>query len=136
MHVSTQSNHVHLVCEAEDEGALARGMKGLSVRLARNLNRLWGRSGALFADPYHARALKTTREVRNVLAYVFHNARKHGALVREGVDPCSTAASFDGWADRAPTKPSVLARATTWLLTIGWRRHGAIPVEPRARAPA
>ena len=32
------SNHVHLVCEADDERALARGMKGLCVRIARALN--------------------------------------------------------------------------------------------------
>lgn len=37
---SIQSNHFHLIVEAEDERALARGMKGLLVRAARGLNAL------------------------------------------------------------------------------------------------
>ena len=36
---SIQSNHVHLLVEAQDERALGRGMKGLLVRLAKALNR-------------------------------------------------------------------------------------------------
>src|SRR5262245_60707507 len=39
---SVQGNHLHLIVEAEDATALARGMKGLCVRLARGLNRLAG----------------------------------------------------------------------------------------------
>src|SRR5262245_31878791 len=37
-------NHLHLIVEAENERGLARGMKGLKVRLARTLNGLWGRA--------------------------------------------------------------------------------------------
>src|SRR5204863_9277085 len=72
--LAVMSNHVHLICEADDERALARGMKGLCVRIARALNRLWGRVGSVFNDRYHAHALKTPREVRNALNYVLHNA--------------------------------------------------------------
>src|SRR5262245_61966555 len=43
VHYSVQSNHVHLLVEAEHERALARGMQGLCVRIARALNRLWRR---------------------------------------------------------------------------------------------
>src|SRR4051812_5153542 len=78
VHFSVQSNHLHLVCEADDEGALCRGMQGLSIRIAKRLNRALGRRGRFFSDRYHARALKTPREVRNALAYVLNNARKHG----------------------------------------------------------
>src|SRR6185436_10612300 len=80
------SNHVHLVCEANDERALARGMKGLCVRIARALNRLWNRVGSVFSDRYHAHVLKTPREVRNALNYVFHNAARHGSQLG-GLDP-------------------------------------------------
>lgn len=132
---SVMTNHVHLVCEAEDERALSRGMKGLCVRLARRLNALWDRAGRVIADRYHARALKTPREVRNVLNYVFQNAHHHG-IHFAGPDPCSSGGWFEGW-DRAlgadPCRgASPLPRARTWLLSVGWKRHGPITLdEPR-----
>jgi hypothetical protein len=55
VHFSVQGNHLHLVVEADDERALARGMQGLGVRIAKALNRLMARKGAVFADHYHAR---------------------------------------------------------------------------------
>jgi REP element-mobilizing transposase RayT len=61
---SVQSNHVHLLVEAEGAASLTRGMNGLEVRLARRINRALGRSGAFFADRYHARSLRTPTEVR------------------------------------------------------------------------
>jgi REP element-mobilizing transposase RayT len=77
VHFSVQSNHLHLIAEARDERALSRGMQGLSVRLARAVNRTFGRRGRVFADRYHARALKTPRAVHFALRYVLLNARKH-----------------------------------------------------------
>ncbi|MFO1011156.1 MAG: transposase [Planctomycetota bacterium] len=136
VHYGAASNHVHLVCEAEDEQALARGMKGLLVRIARRVNRFLGRSGALFADRYHARELMAPRDVRNVLVYVFGNSRRHGAVVTEKLDPCTSAACFDGWAELRGA-PTWLARARTWLLTSGWRRRGLISIRelPRGARP-
>jgi hypothetical protein len=134
VHFSAQSNHLHLIGEAEAKEAVARGMNGFAVRLARALNRLWRRTGSVFADRYHARALKTPREVRNVLAYVFFNARKHGVWLAELLDPCSSAAAFDGWRERTAGRhetthePRWLARASTWLLTLGWQRHGLLSI--------
>ena len=61
VHYSVQSDYVHLSAEARDRRALSRGMQGLSVRLARAVNRTLGRRGRVFADRYHARALKTPR---------------------------------------------------------------------------
>jgi REP element-mobilizing transposase RayT len=128
------SNHLHLVCEADDERALARGMKGLCVRIARALNRLWNRVGSVFSDRYHAHALKTPREVRHALNYVLHNAARHGSRLG-GPDPCSSGAWFDGWRHELGlariTPASPLPRALTWLLRVGWRRHGSLdPVPP------
>src|SRR5438094_5167936 len=40
VHFSVQSNHLYLVAEAEDRDALARGMQGLGVRVAKALNRV------------------------------------------------------------------------------------------------
>src|SRR5262245_46408887 len=42
---SVQGNHLHLIVEAEDARALSRGMKGLSIRLARRLNKWMGTRG-------------------------------------------------------------------------------------------
>lgn len=129
VHYSVQTNHLHLVCEAADERALGRGIKGMCVRLARALNRLWRRSGRVFADRYHCRALKTPREVRNVLAYVLRNAAHHGIHLA-GPDPFSSGKWFDGWREGVQQLrgfwSSPLPRARTWLLAQGWRRHGLI----------
>jgi REP element-mobilizing transposase RayT len=67
---SIQHDHIHMIVEARDAGALTRAMQGLSVRLARQLNRVLGRRGAVFADRYHHRTLGKPRQVRNALAYV------------------------------------------------------------------
>jgi hypothetical protein len=46
----------------------------------------------------------------------------------------SSAPSFEGWkgssGKAAESRPRLLERARTWLLSIGWRRHGLIdPLE-------
>lgn len=129
VHHSIQSNHLHLILEARSRGALTAGMRGLLVRLARGLNRMWGRCGAVFTDRFHARALRTPREVRNALVYVLQNARKHGVGMR-GPDPCSSGPWFDGWESGLPVPgargSAPIRKAWTWLLGRGWRRHGPI----------
>ena len=144
VHFSVQGDHVHLVVEAADRVALARAMKGLSVRIARALNKVIGRRGAAFADRYHARELASPREVRHGLAYVLCNYRHHAAqrgrrVSRWWIDPCSSGWYFAGWRGRgggavsggwAPVRSAPqLAEAKTWLLTVGWRRAGLIEVD-------
>jgi REP element-mobilizing transposase RayT len=132
VHYSAQSNHLHLVCEAQDKSSLARGMQALAVRIARALNRLWKRTGALFADRYHARDLHTPTEMRNVLAYVLLNAQKHGKEIQGLLDPCSSAILFTGWRElRTTGTPSWLATAMTWLLEKGWKKLGPISIHAR-----
>ena len=128
---SLQSNHIHLIAEAEDRRALSRGMQGLLVRVSKSLNRLWRRRGSVFADRFHARLLSTPREVRSALVYVLHNARRHGLRIL-GIDPCSSGPWFDGWKSRIPaTFASPTALARTWLLLEGWRRHALIGLAER-----
>ena len=131
VHYSAQSNHVHLVCEAADERALSRGMKGVCVRIARALNRLWRRKGSVFGDRYHCHVLRTPIEVKNVLSYVLQNAARHGMRLLGGIDPFSSGSWFDGWKRKSPTYELVmrwcpLPRARTWLLTLGWTHHGKL----------
>jgi REP-associated tyrosine transposase len=92
VHYSVQSDHVHLLVEAEGGTSLARGCQGLSVRVAKAVNRVLGRRGAVWGDRYHARPLRTPREVRNALVYVLQNWFKH-VPGSSGRDPLSR-----GWA--------------------------------------
>ena len=141
VHFVVVGNHLHLLVEAACMEALARGMQGLEVRLARRLNRFFGRRGTFFAERYHARILRTPREVRNALRYVLLNYRQHEArrgetLNRDWIDPFSSAYWFDGWRDsvelREPRQRDLLnvpcptAQPTVWLLTTGWRRWGPL----------
>ena len=126
---SVQSDHVHLVAEAQSKHALSRAMKGRGVRLARAINRVLGRKGTVLAERYHERVLTTPRQVRNALAYVLCNGKKHGhAPARSGwLDPCSSAASFDGWSRRVSGEEAPpLSEPRTWLLRLGWRKGGLL----------
>jgi hypothetical protein len=93
-------DHLHLLAEARDRRALSRGVQGLSVRVARAINRRLRRRGKVFTDRYHARALKTPRAARWALRYVLLNVRKHEprAVPFGFVDACSSAAWFGGFA--------------------------------------
>ena len=133
---SVQDDHLHLLVEAKDQHALARGMQGLLIRVAKALNRQWKRRGSVFVDRYHSHVLRTPREVRNALAYVLNNALHHcrgfglRRITARLIDPFASGAGFDGWS----VQPEVVmvsgapppAAARTWLLRTGWRRHGLI----------
>ncbi len=137
------SNHVHLICEADDAMTLARGVQGLAIRLARRLNTALKRKGKFFGPRYHAVALRSPAQVRNTLRYVLLN-RKHHAATKSffagWVDPYSSGVWFRGWDTpirmnvatsdlvvlEAPTQPP-----HTWLMRVGWRRAGPISYDDR-----
>jgi REP element-mobilizing transposase RayT len=131
VHYAIQRDHVHLLVEAHGAAALARGMKAIGARLARAVHRAFSRRGPVLADRYHHRVLRTPREVRNALAYVLLNFRKHGEEVRALVDRASSGRWFQGWTRTFPEtlEPAPVARARSWLLRVGWWRHGRI--DPR-----
>jgi REP element-mobilizing transposase RayT len=139
-HYSLQGDHAHLIVEARGKDALACGMKSIGARLARALNRVAGRTGPVLAGRYHSHSLRTPREVRRALAYVLLNARRHLrkrrrqaiSASRALVDPASSGRWFDGWRREVASRvaesnahPEV-ARPRTWLLRVGWRRHGLV----------
>jgi REP-associated tyrosine transposase len=100
VHYSVMGNHMHLLVEASDRRALGRGMKGLGVRVARGLNRLMQRRGAVIGDRYHAHILKTPTEVKNARHYLLSNAQRHYDWV--GPDPFAS--------------HSAVALPQTWIL--------------------
>jgi REP element-mobilizing transposase RayT len=132
--VSIQGTHIHLIAEAENNDLLSRGMQGFEISLAKRLNTALGRNGEVFPDRFHMRVLRTPREVRNAVAYVLGNWRHHGedrVFPGRAVDPYSSGAAFDGWRD-PPELPAhergqlSIQPARSWLLRVGWRRHGLI----------
>jgi putative transposase len=159
LHYSVQQDHIHLVVEAADKRALSSGVRGLAIRVALYVNDLLLRRGSFWADRWHGRALKTPREVRSALVYVLANFRKHllakrneAARTPSGIDPCSSAAWFDGFREWTPAsgRPPPFAEcsasggsfgvddmpvapARSWLARVGWRRHGLVGID---EAPA
>jgi len=97
VHISVQGTHVHVLCEADDKVALARGIQGFQIAAAKALNRLASkravepRTGQVFADRYHVESISSVRQTRHALAYVLNNWRRHhedggsrGAVRRPG----------------------------------------------------
>jgi putative transposase len=139
IHVSIQRTHLHLLVEANSGRASTHGMCSFLISAARHINRAVRARGGRVFERYHARSLKTPREVRNCLAYVLNNWRHHAEHRRTSwlVDKYSSAIAFDGWKDlgrgeRFATSPRyaplIVWRPRTWLVTTGWLRHGLVGV--------
>jgi REP element-mobilizing transposase RayT len=146
VHASIQRTHLHLLVEAADNQALARGMQGFLISVARNVNTALGdgvrrRRGKVFADRYHARVITSPRQARHSLAYILSNWRRHKedqqGLARTWlVDPFSSAISFPDWEEladkdlmwpiRETYDPLVVRRPESWLLREGWKKAGSI----------
>ena len=148
VHMSIQSNHVHLLVEASDREALSRGMQGFQISAAKWLNKAIGkrrkrpRTGSVFADRYFAEIIKSPLQSRRALAYVLNNWRKHEqdrtvTTNKWLVDPFSSGVLFTGWKDLAELGrsrwripdgylPLTVIEPRTWLLRVGWRRHGLV----------
>jgi len=134
---SIQRDHVHLLIEAQSNRSIACGMKSVGARIGKLANRLFARRGAVLDGRYHVRPLRTPLQVRHALRYVLLNHRHHGGSrcrpSRSGIptaDPASSGRWFDGWCV-AVVPPDItemceVASARTWLLKVGWRRHGLI----------
>jgi hypothetical protein len=136
--MSIQHNHLHLLVEAADKEALARGMQAFAISAARAINRAQQRRGKVFAFRYHAVEIKNRRQARHALAYVLNNWRRHAEdthsgriALRAATDPYSSGPTFDGWTcgampRRADFVPLQVKGARTWLLREGWQMYGLI----------
>jgi REP element-mobilizing transposase RayT len=144
VHMSIQSNHIHLIIEADHKEALSKGVQGFSISAAKRVNAaITGRTGVrragrVVADRFHARPLTTPRQVRNTISYVLNNWRHHGedrARFARGwkADPFSSGAVFTDWKElanspvlwplRTTYHPLLVWRPRTWLLAKGWKAH-------------
>jgi putative transposase len=125
--ICIQDTHIHALVEAESKDALARGMQGFEVSVAKRINKAMGRKrGKVFAHRYHAETIKTPTQARNTLVYLFNNWKKHRVDGPWRIDPWSSAAQFQGWATphgyAAPREPLPVVSAQSWLLREGWAR--------------
>jgi REP-associated tyrosine transposase len=145
IHFSVIEDHLHFIVEARDAAALARGMQGLTVRMAKRINKVLGRKGKVFIDRYFSRVLCSPSEVRVCLSYVLKNRLRHNKQrgVVHGtrwVDYCSSGDRFTGWVGVEVTLPNderPIGRPRCHLLRKGWmfregRRIGGLEVD---RAP-
>ncbi len=107
---SVQGNHVHLVVEAERSDSLSRAIQGFSIRVAKGLNQMMGRSGRVLDDRYHGHVLRTPNEVRRAVTYVRHNHRKHMAQIGKPLP----AGYVDEYSSHAASVS--LPAPKTWLL--------------------
>jgi len=114
VHYSIQGNHLHLIVEVESAQDLSRAMQALAIRIAKRLNALAARKGAVFVDRYHAHALASPREVAHAVKYVLDNYRHH---TREYVPPRWR----DPLSSAAPKEDAPVAAPRTWLLRVGWK---------------
>ena len=142
LHFSIQDNHLHVIVEANTAVALSRGIQRLASRVARRLNLLAPRKGRVWRDRYHRRDLTSPRQFRNALVYVIFNFRKHGRGAERQrrmhcLDDWSSAIWIDAWEpregfvewlERHRVGPPPVATASTWIASVGWRRHG--PLRP------
>lgn len=102
--------------EASDTETLSERMRGFAIRITRAINRCLGRREQLIAERYHARELKTPREVRNALVYILRNNLHHGDREDRRLP---SAPWFDGF--RAPFAPRGRIRPRRGRGP-GWRR--------------
>ena len=147
VHFSMQRTHLHLIVEAASKRALSSGMQGLLISAARHINLEieartgHRRRGKVVADRYHARVLTSPRQCRSAVSYVLNNWRRHkedrsGVQKSWTLDPFSSAVNFGGWKELEGSPFLFPVRATyerlhtctpqTWLLRVGWTRHGLI----------
>jgi REP element-mobilizing transposase RayT len=146
VHVSIQRTHVHMLVEAKDKLALARGMQGFQISAARNINTALGdrcrrRRGPVFADRYHLEVITSPTRARHALSYILNNWRKHredqqGLASTWLVDPYSSGISFPDWEElegkalmwpmRETYDPLFVRRPASWILRDGWKLCGPI----------
>ncbi len=141
VHYSLQGNQRISSSRRTNQIALGRGMMAIGARLARAVNRVADRSRAGVGRSLSRSAPADAGGGAHgppLRAPECAAARGKGASRATGVrlDPASSARWFDGWmrgtyaARRSShghcNEDPPVARARTWLLTVGWRRYGLL----------
>ncbi|MCB9916420.1 MAG: transposase [Planctomycetes bacterium] len=134
---SIQGDHLHLLARATSPARLAAAMKSLTCRIARGLNKRWGRRGRVFAARFHAEVIRSLRHLWHTLRYVLCNHNKHetGRTLLRGrlvPDLFSSGRYFEHWRDHAhepdwnPRHPDAHVSPPSWQLLECVRRYGRL----------
>ena len=137
VHFSIQSNHLHLLVEADNKQALSEGMRRFGIHAANAIHSsIGGYAGKVFRFRYNARQIKTASHARNAISYVLNNWRRHrrnldcAGAMKATLDPYATGLSHPPWAQkfRVPDgyEPLPVSPPQTWLLKRGYKRYGEI----------
>jgi REP element-mobilizing transposase RayT len=146
IHYSIQSNHLHLICEAQDNAALGRGMQALASSFAKALKKAmlnWKGcrpvKGAVFIERYHLTTIGSPTQMKRTLRYVLLNRTKHSGG-DEFVDQYSSACTFSNWkkligprmdpllyagiCELTGVEPESLGlcEPKSWLASVGWTK--------------
>ena len=158
VHLSIQRNHVHLLVEADDRMALARGMQAFQISAAKHINAAvssagswWERrrmrvkpkrAGQVFADRYHAELHPTPQAGAaraRVRAEQLAQAPRGSRRRRAGLADRSV---LEGWASRAGRSSRTRRRveaarelsadpvlaAAELAAHRGWRMYGLVSI--------
>jgi putative transposase len=131
---SIQSNHVHLVVEADDDKALSSAIRSFEARVSKVLNHhvLGRKRGKVWGDRYYRVDLKSPKQARHALAYVLQNGAHHGVVPAGVKDPISSAR----WSTRYVTRPelpletSLTSPSLTYMLNKLWERPWPGAISP------
>jgi hypothetical protein len=95
----------------------------------------------VFTDRDHVEVLTSPTQVRNALAYVLNNWRRHGVdrgavveLDHGRLDPYASGLAFAGWRESLPRdvamppdyEPPSVSGPVTWLLRVGWTKSRSV----------
>lgn len=72
IHFSLQSNHIHIIAEADSNSILSAGMRSITITFAKGINK-----GKVQLERYHLHVLKGPTETKNAVMYVLFNKQKH-----------------------------------------------------------
>jgi hypothetical protein len=75
LHVGVIDTEIHVVCKAPGRRALAHGLQGLGIRIAKSMNRVLRRKGKAFADRYAVEVLDAPRDIDALVARDLADAR-------------------------------------------------------------
>ncbi|MEQ1875291.1 MAG: transposase [Bdellovibrionia bacterium] len=144
LHFSLESNHIHMIVEADGSARLADGMRSLGSSLGKRIRKLTNETksrpttGSVFAGRYHVRVLRTPSETKNALEYVLINRAKHMKFV-EHIDIYSSGYYFRDWKkllgkryrhvlqeqfeeSEIPEPNAALSPPKSWLAQVGWQK--------------
>ncbi len=77
IHYSLEYDHVHLLIEADNNHILGKGMQAFGVTFSKAINRLKKLTGEVYKHRYHFRRISSSKELKNVMNYIFTNGVKH-----------------------------------------------------------